>query len=185
MWITLEEIVTVVLHRYQSSSQSITYGAHPLQQNPQSMGQITSEPLSLHAVSCTTQLPPKTRQNENGGINFARRLSGRVCFRFLQLTCVVWRTSRGYRVYFAPPHRIHILWRHSESSPFYFPGCSSSIAGLVSTRRDDNYYRTRTRRRGRDRSPCLRKTSKNLIQTENIACFSDIGPGFMSGSCIS
>jgi hypothetical protein len=34
MWITLEEIVTVVLHRYQSSSQSITYGAHPLQQNP-------------------------------------------------------------------------------------------------------------------------------------------------------
>ena len=33
----------------------------------QSMGQITSEPLSLHAVSCTAQLPPKTRQNENGG----------------------------------------------------------------------------------------------------------------------
>lgn len=43
------------------------------------MGQITSEPLSLHAVSCTAQLPPKTRQNENGGgcirINFARQLS--------------------------------------------------------------------------------------------------------------
>lgn len=56
----------------------------------------------------------------------------------------------------------------------------SSIAGLVPTRRDGNYYRTRTRRQSHDRSPCLRKTSKNLIQTENIACFSDTGPGCKS-----
>ena len=142
----------------------------------QSMGQITSEPLSLHAVSCTAQLPPKTRQNENGGGASALILHvGSLSifwtrlFRFLQLTYVVWRTSRGYRVYFAPPRRIHTLWRHSESSPFYFSGCSFSIAGLVLTRRDDNYYRTRRQSHGRN--PCLRKTSKNLIDRKHRTLF--------------